>query len=471
MRNQTKFKAFLLGLTIGYFINLLSFYWLISTLHEYGMIPILISFGIINLMVIYLALYWGIFSFFASLYKNLSTIKKLILLPLLWCVLGFIKGHIVSGFPWLGLEYSQYLNIYFIQISDIVGPYFFSGVIFLIGYLFYFVISTSKKQMRIHLSLILITIFILLYGYGFIRIQTLKPTREIAVGAIQPCLYPEIKDNPRFYNKNFNVYLRQSEEIMMKLPGTKLIVWPETSLRYPLRYDKIKVRKIRNLSKKYNTAFIVGNEDYYKDYTTYNYILKNGAAYIYKDVGPDFYFKRHLVPFGEFIPFRKLLVPFKKYTDILLDFTPGEEYTVFDLDDKFKISVLVCYEIIFPEEVTRYIRNDCNIITNVTNNVWYGYSAGPLQDIAFAVFRAAETKCPVVKSANNGVSLIVNGKGGIQQKLGIDIKGVICDTVEIYNLKTFFSKYPFLFSFLTIFLFIGMNIYVFIKKEKPEKEF
>ncbi|MDD3626072.1 MAG: apolipoprotein N-acyltransferase [bacterium] len=462
-----KGKAFLYGFLAGLLINYGGFYWLIETLHKYGMIPLIQSFLIISIMVIYLGLYWGALAFFISLYKNLPQTFKIILYTSIFILLEYLKSHLVTGFTWLGIEYSQYLNLYFIQAADIFGPYFIAGVVFIIGYLLFLSFTTTVN--RKYNIIAIISILVILNIYGVLRVNTLKPISNLSVGAIQPSLPAEIKDAPSKQDENLDLYLQQSQEIVNINKSVKLIVWPETALRRALRYDIERSSRIEEFSLKNNLALILGNEDYwYAGNTKDSLLLKNGAAFYNSGIGPEMYHKIHLVPFGEFIPLRNLWGPFKKYYEDMFDFSRGEERTVFRVNEFFKISVLVCYEIIFPEDVVKYVKNGANLLANVTNNVWYGVSAGPLQDVAFTVFRAVETRCPVVRSANNGISLIVSGKGKILKQIPLNEKNVIETDVDIYNIKTFYVRTPLLFPGLVILIFIAANLKIIFWNKKKK---
>lgn len=446
---------------MGFLINFAIFYWLINTLHLYGSVKIIHSILIIGLMAVYLGLYWGIFGLITALVRGQPIWLKIVNLVGAWTLLSFAKGHIITGFPWGNLEYSQYLNRYFIQVTDITGPYLLGGIILLIGYLLYRIICEKFLNNSLKYVLSILIILILTYGYGIIRLNTIEPVSTITAGAIQPCLVPEIKDNPKFYENNFNLYLKQSYRIAKSNKSIDLILWPETALRSPLSRDIGRLERLIQFANEFNTGLLVGNEDYYYKFKDgkRELILHNGAYFIFKDKeSSSLYYKKHLVPFGEFIPLRDKLFFVKKYTDQLMDFTPGKKFKVFSMKNgKIRPSVLICYEIIFPEGVSRYVKNGSNVLCNLTNNIWYGHSAGPLQDVAFTVFRAVETKTPVVRSANNGVSIIVSGTGVIQTSLPIDERGVIYDEVEIYNKQTFFVKTPYLVPVLLIILIVIFN--------------
>ena len=418
--SRKKGNAFITGFITGMIVNYAGFYWLIETLKKYGQIPGITSFLIISIMVAYLSLYWGIFGYFIALYKNLPVVYRIVLYSSVFIILQYLKSHLFTGFTWLGLEYTQYLNPLFIQTADLLGPYFIAWIVFIIGYLIYLIVFNPETRVKYALAVMMI--FSILYGYGIIRTITLKPVTTIAVGAIQPSLSAEVKDSSLFQDRNLKIYLSQSQELVKRNQEIKLIVWPETALRRPLRYDIEKSERIAEFTEINNLSLILGNEDYwYAGNTKESLCLRNGAAVYHNGKGPLTYHKIHLVPFGEFIPLRELWIPFKKYYNDINDFSRGEERTVFHGYDGVKIAVLVCYEIIFPEDVAKFVREGANLLANVTNNIWYGVSAGPKQDVAFTVFRAVETRCPVVRSANNGISNIVSGKGRILKSIALNL--------------------------------------------------
>ena len=184
-------------------------------------------------------------------------------------------------------------------------------------------------------------------------------------------------------------------------------------------------------------------------------VINNDFKILYK------YDKKKLVPFGEFLPFENILEKFgfKKVTEGLGSFSKGKSQKNF-IDNKLNVLPLICYEIIFPE-LTQIASNKTNLIVNISEDGWFGNSIGPHQHLAKAIFRAIENNLFLVRSANKGISTVINNKGEIIKKLNIGETGNI--EIDIPLLKTEYKNkndlifFILLFTYLVIFLIFKVN--------------
>jgi apolipoprotein N-acyltransferase len=174
------------------------------------------------------------------------------------------------------------------------------------------------------------------------------------------------------------------------------------------------------------------------------------------------YDKIHLVPFGEYVPLRNFLPFVRKLTVGIGDFMSGRTYTVMDTPFA-RISTPVCFEIIFPGLVRKFVHGGANLIVTVTNDAWFGQSSAPYQHFSMAVLRAVENRVPVVRAANTGISGFIDAKGRIRQKSGIYEEDVLTDDLTLNTFQeSFYSRYGDLFAFLCIMssvLLVANNIH------------
>jgi len=184
-------------------------------------------------------------------------------------------------------------------------------------------------------------------------------------------------------------------------------------------------------------------------------ILRNSAFLVRSDGEIDAeYDKFHLVPFGEYVPLKDVLFFVKKMVQAIGDFASGTEFTVMKVpvrgaDGKsVTISTVICYEIIFPDLVRRFVDRGASVITTITNDAWFGKTSAPYQHFTMAVFRAVENRVPVARAANTGISGFIDAKGRILSASPIFTEAYLSQTLTPGSKKTFYTRYGDVFSYL-----------------------
>ncbi|UCH46114.1 MAG: apolipoprotein N-acyltransferase, partial [Nitrospiraceae bacterium] len=177
------------------------------------------------------------------------------------------------------------------------------------------------------------------------------------------------------------------------------------------------------------------------------------------------YDKIHLVPYGEYVPLRKLLPFVEKLTGGIGDFMPGKERVV--MDTPFAtIGNLICYEIIFPNLVRDFVHNGANVLVTITNDAWFGNTSAPYQHFGTAIFRAVENRVPVVRAANTGISGFIDSKGRVLSKSDIFAEAVLTEGISPANKKSFYSQHGDVFAFLCV----GGTVLMFIRNYISKRE-
>jgi len=161
------------------------------------------------------------------------------------------------------------------------------------------------------------------------------------------------------------------------------------------------------------------------------------------------YDKIHLVPYGEYVPLRSLFPFIEKITVGIGDFLPGEDPVVMKTPFA-KIGTLICYEIIFPGLVRKFVDRDANVLVTITNDAWFGRTSAPYQHFYMAVFRAVENRVPVVRAANTGISGFIDSRGRIIRKSDIFVEATLTENVAIGNKKSFYTKHGDMFAYVCI---------------------
>ena len=164
------------------------------------------------------------------------------------------------------------------------------------------------------------------------------------------------------------------------------------------------------------------------------------------------YDKIHLVPFGEFVPFRKILFFIEKLVVMIGDFGRGTEATVMEKAG-YKIGVSICYEIIFPDLIRQAVKNGANFLVNITNDAWFGKSAASYQHMSMGALRAVENRVPIVRAANTGISGTIEATGKLRNETKLFVEDVLITQISpATSGKTFYSLNGDIFSWLCLFL-------------------
>ena len=351
------------------------------------------------------------------------------------------RGFLFTGFPWNNFAYS------WISVPEVAQTVSIGGLYFLSTLTFFWM--SLPALMFLHKRGGLVFIIFLFgigslgssYFWGWQKLETERAdvTQSVQVHLIQPNILQENKWRPDLLQQHLNTLIDLSEKAL-KPNVTNIMIWPETASIDHLIAQPDNMQRLRQLlpegSQNYLLSGLLRHEqDETGSVTHYNSLVVYGPGATIIGI----YDKHHLVPFGEYIPFQNLIP-----LDPIVNFSgfgagPGQQKI--SLNDTLSISPLICYEIIFPgrslpEDVLRP-----TLITNITNDAWYGDSPGPRQHLVQAQFRAIETGTPVARVANTGVSAFINTKGQVVSKIEYGIQEISSSPLYLpLQNETYFAK-------------------------------
>ena len=434
-------------------------YWITHVVVYYGHLPLYLGVTIMLLLAFYLSLYAALFA--AGLVYLRRWVPLYLVVPVLWVCLEYLKSKLFTGFPWENLGYSQFNNLFFIQIADIVGVFGLSFLILLLNVAF-FEILTEKSKKSFALAASVLLLWSGVYVYGVLRInqisQTLKGAPDMEVSLIQGNIDQSIKWNENFQNETIKIY----EELSLRTPMTNggLIIWPETAVPFSFQDENDLQRQVRDLSVKTKSWFIFGSTSYTTGSEKTDYF---NSAYLLSPQGDvrGKYDKVHLVPYGEYVPLRTLFPFISSLAAGIGDFTTGKGFHPLTMGDR-KIGVLICYEGILPEAARMYKNATAELLVNITNDAWFGTTSAPYQHLSMSIFRAVETRLYLVRAANTGISAIVDPTGKILAQTEIFKKDAIHGNIKFIALPSFYASYGDLlvwacFICLVIFFLWGLK--------------
>jgi len=336
-----------------------------------------------------------------------------------WVATEMTLERVLTGFPWfLGASQFRWLDL--IQISSFTGVY---GISFLVVWLsvslFCTVLSWSVDHRRPRLMLLQIVPPLLglagVLAFGRHELSRVsEPKRRIKIALAQPAI-PQTAIWERGEETNrFLKLLELSRAALAEKPD--LLVWPETALPKMITRDQFTQDAIVNLLKPYNTWMVLGASDYESkpgaagpDATAWF-----NAAFLINPAGQmvDRYHKRHLVPFGEFMPGARWFPPLARLRGAGAGLTAGDRPGLFHISEPAaSFSVLICYEDLFPQEVRQCLDQQTDYLLNLTNDGWFGDSAVQWLHMVNAVIRAVELHLPLVRCCNNGITCWIDTSG------------------------------------------------------------
>jgi len=406
------------------------------------------------------------------LYKNIKFLGELCF-PIAWVSIDYIKTVGYLAFPWGILGYSQYKNLILIQTASIFGVW---GITFLIIYfnaiLASIIYQTIRNKSVNKLSLLNLSVMGLLFSlsiiFGFVELkdEKAKSYKMIKVSLIQANFNPWDLE----LNKNIEREIELTKKSLLLEPD--LVVWSESSVPFPYEYylerNNKYACKVHNFISSTKKTFVIGTIEFNGQYENNEFIGDfYNVALCYNDGKlKGVYRKIHLVPFGEWFPYKKIF-PF--VARILEnagagDFRRGNDFMVFDAGE-FKFNVLICFEDVFGDLTRRFISEGSDLLINVTNDAWTGSNMAEIQHFSLSVFRTIENRRSLIRAANGGVTAIVNPYGRVLKSLDLFKSDYLVGLVPIESEDiTIYTKFG---DFLPCIILIGaiiMLLFSVIKK-------
>jgi len=441
--------TFELGFLTGIVTFLGILYWIIVAVHTYGNVPLIPSGLILLLLVAYLSLFMGAFTFLTRFIQTRLGLQTIFFAPLLWVGLEYLRTYLLTGFPWASLGYSQYLNLRFIQIADITGVYGPSFVIVLVNATLFDVLRQDAKRIFPIKEVVLTAVIVLslsIYGYlkmGIVARQSMQ-NPALKIGLVQGNIDQSVKWDKSFQTETMEKYERLTSRVAEEKP--ELIIWPETATPFFFQGAEKYQPIILDIPKKTNAFLLFGAPSYKVEKGKVNYY---NSAYLVSPSGElvGKYDKIHLVPFGEYIPMQPLLFFIGSLGEGIGDFHPGEEIFNFSLPQG-KFGVLICFEIIFPDLCRRFVKKGANFLVTITNDAWFGRTSAPYQHFSIATFRAVENRVFVARAANTGITGLIDPTGKILKEGRIFTEEALSGTIRLSNQKTFYTIYGDIFAWV-----------------------
>ncbi len=480
--------SFLLGWFCGTVSFLISLHWIITVT--------VLGWVLLSLVV---GLYHGLWGLFAGVILrslgegggkrdpsqawlgNGRNILVALLAAAAWVAVEWLRGTLFSGFGWNSLGIALRQNIPLIQLASVTGT---SGLTFLCVLGAAMCAITGERlqreirmgRMRPHIDFFT-TVFlvVLAFVYGMKKISVhQEETTSLRVACIQGNVPVYDYWDPKCETRIMEGYLRQSRLALQAHPD--LVIWPEAAPPRPLLLDEIIYSQVKELTAGTSADFLIGSVHYTQDpRADYNSaILLTGHA-----ESAQIYNKVHLVPFGEYVPFRHSFPLFSWIVGnkVPFDFDPGKGPSLLELARKpIKLGTVICFEDTLGDLTRRSAKLGAQLLVTLTNDGWFEHSVATLQHLANAQLRTVETGLPMVRVADTGVTCVIDHLGRIVQTLHGEhdntfIEGVLQAEIRVpvHPETTFYTRHGDLFAHICLTLTIVASLAGFVMLRRCSK--
>ncbi|MBI3355766.1 MAG: apolipoprotein N-acyltransferase [Nitrospirae bacterium] len=408
--------------------------------------------------------------------------------PCFWIALEWLRTYLLSGLPWCLLGYSQYRELDLIQFADHTGVYGVSFLVVLVNLAlaelllwvmpFFRGFHPAKLPWELLTTTAVFMVLAWLYSSAVLTDETLQqPRTSLSVGVVQPNIDQAVKWDIAYRDETMQRFDRLTAQLGT---STDLIVWPEAATPFILEREKEYQLQLIAWADRAKAPILLGSPAlrYYPDRRPY---LLNSAYLLASDgnlLGR--YDKHHLVPFGEYIPFKSSLLFFlDKLVEGIGDFNAGPGSTVLSFTPKslgtgnpasprpVKFGVAICYEVIFPDLVRRFAANGAEFLVTITNDGWFGPSSAPAQHFSMVVFRSVENHLAFARAANTGISGFVDPFGRIMQATTLFTEQALHATIPIRQSRTFYSYNGDVFAYVCVIICALLCLFGYFRTKEP----
>ncbi len=431
--------------------------WIPSVLAQYGNLSGVLAWLAYGLMLILLSLFPAAACFAAKVLIRRGGDFCLISFPFIWIAMEYAQDFFpFGGYPWLLAGYSQSKYLRLIQIADLVGVFGVSFLILFFNVALFWIGIYRKRGWASAWPLISAAVLIalsLLYGtISFSRWDSIQPNFRAAM------LQGNISFNDpegAMIEKIKSGYAQMADSL--KFPNPDLLVIPESPSPVSFEYDSVYRQSFERLASGFSMGLVFNNIR--EEQAEGNARYFNSAYFLGRDGSlEDVYDKMHLVPFGEYIPMKTIFSFSRIISKDVSAFSPGSNYRIVKVGDH-PANAVICFEIIFPDLVRRFVKKGSQLILNLTNDGWYGDSSAPFQHLSIARWRAIENRRYLLRAANSGISAIIEPTGRIQTSTGILMQAVCEGRFAFVSQQTFYTRYGNVFVFLCVIIAFGFFIF------------
>ncbi len=406
------------------------------------------------LLVAYLSLFPAAFAVLLAKSRRAFGVPALALAAPIWVTTELGRQYVWDGFPWALLGYSQVTVLPVAQSASLVGVYGLSALLaFTAAAAAALVLLQARARLVYPAAAALIVAACVLWGNARLgRSELLQAGTPIRIAVIQGNIAQDDKWNPGLRDAITNKYIAMTRRALDA--GARFILWPESSTPFFFEHDLVRGGDIRRLAAEAGATLLIGSDQVEPlqvaagqkpDARYYN------AAFLVRPSGQvgAVYRKMHLVPFGEYVPLKDLLFFVGPIVEAVSAFTPGSDPVLLPVDGHM-VSTAICYEVIFPNLIRRFVNDGSELLTTITNDAWYGRSSAAYQHWEQSSMRAIEQGRYLARAANTGISGFVDPYGRVVEKSDLFHEAILIGDLRFITDRTLYSRIGDLVAWLSL---------------------
>lgn len=402
-----------------------------------------------------LALFWAVGAAVARAFWSEGWPRLLVFAGTM-AIAEWLRGHLLTGFPWNAFGYALTPAPLMMQSASLVGIWGVTLAAFFIFAVPTLLVDDSGQERRAGRGALGVAAALLLGHVGFGAIRLAGGADPLVPGVHLRVVQPAIPQNERWAadrsDDTMNRYVDLSRGSGSGMEGVTHLIWPESAFPFLLTERPSALDAIADLLPK-GATLITGAARAERIAGSDDPPLVFNSAYVIDDSGEirAAYDKVHLVPFGEYLPFRSVLgsMGLRQLIALPTGFSPGQRLRTLSLSDAPPFGPLICYEIIFPGDAVE-TGNRPGWLLNLTNDAWYGSTPGPYQHFLQARVRAVEEGLPLVRAANSGISAIIDAHGRVLESLDLERAGVVDGGLPVRLPPTPYGRFGDLIFFVLV---------------------
>lgn len=421
-----------IALTITWLINVP---WVITVMSDQGGLPLVAGIAIFVAMCAILGLYGSLFALLVRGLRLGASPWPWLLVPLCWMVVEYSRTHLLTGFAW-NLLAITIVDHPFVQVVPWTGPYLLGGMIIVPAVGAAWLLVSRPTQNRVVGAIVSIALYLTIWGVvGAVLLGGADRNggRSLRVAAVQPNIPLETRWDPA----NTILIFQRMQALTLEAieANAAVVVWPESTV--PLTYAMTDFYRgwVEVTSEARDVDLILGSvaED-----SADPHVVWNSAYLVHQGETTARYDKIRLVPFGEYVPLRRMLFFAEKLVRAVGEFQFGASDR--PLEGKARYGPAICYEVVFPQIVSQQVRNGADLLITITNDSWFGVSSAQRQHLDGARLGAIETRRWMVRAATTGISAVIDPAGRLVAMQPSDTEGILVHDVELRSGSTLYVR-------------------------------
>jgi apolipoprotein N-acyltransferase len=459
-------RGFTLGLLAGFIHFAGTVYWTGATVSTFGGLPVFVAAIVAALLALYMAAYVAAACAVGAIVIRHFGARGLCLFPLAWVATEYLRGIILGGFPWIPLGNTMVTLLPIAQLASAVGVFGLSMFVAFVNVGFALTALMAGRSRIVAAGATLTAIAaISVWGGARLASGTLTQGTPIKIGLIQGNIAQTDKWNPARAGMILDRYLQLTKQAAND--GAQFIMWPESSTPFYFDEDPSGMM-VRSLVRSIGRPLLLGSDEFEDTEPPKHY----NAAFMLDTGGATaaVYRKIHLVPFGEYVPLQDLLFFVAPLVEAVSAFSRGTRVTMLPVEGHM-VSTAICYEVTYPALAREAVLNGSEMLTTITNDAWYGESSAAFQHFEMAAMRAIEQGRYLARSANTGISGIIDPYGRVLVKTNLFETVAVVGEAKFVQEKTLYARIGDLSAYLSLAIIVFALAATRLRRRRPGPAF